>query len=85
MYHDQAMIPIKLVAFDDAVNITIGLPIIRTSPAHGTAFDITGKNMANPASMKAAILMAIKMAAAKKQKSESSPPRRTEYNERQKN
>jgi len=70
MYHDQAMIPIKLVAFDDAVNITIGIPIIRTSPAHGTAFDITGKNMANPASMKAAILMAIKMAQAKKQKSE---------------
>jgi 4-hydroxythreonine-4-phosphate dehydrogenase len=70
MYHDQAMIPIKLVAFDDAVNITIGIPIIRTSPAHGTAFDITGKNIANPASMRAAILMAIKMTAAKKQKSE---------------
>ena len=65
MYHDQAMIPIKLIAFDDAVNITIGIPIIRTSPAHGTAFDITGKNIANPASMKAAILMAIKMVKAK--------------------
>jgi 4-hydroxythreonine-4-phosphate dehydrogenase len=70
MYHDQAMIPIKLVAFDDAVNITIGIPIIRTSPAHGTAFDITGKNIANPASMKAAILMAIKMAKVKRQKTE---------------
>ncbi len=61
MYHDQAMIPIKLLAFETAVNITIGIPIIRTSPAHGTAFDITGKNIANPTSMKAAIKLAINM------------------------
>ena len=61
MYHDQGMIPVKLLAFDEAVNITIGIPIIRTSPAHGTAFDIAGKNIANPASMKSAINMAIQM------------------------
>lgn len=66
MYHDQAMIPVKLLAFEDAVNITIGLPIIRTSPAHGTAFDIAGKNIANPSSMKAAIKVAIQMAKTKK-------------------
>ncbi len=66
MYHDQAMIPVKLLAFEDAVNITIGLPIIRTSPAHGTAFDIAGKNLANPASIKAAINTAIQMAKIKK-------------------
>jgi len=62
MYHDQGMIPVKLLDFEHAVNITIGLPIVRTSPAHGTAFDIAGRNMANPASMKSAILMAIQMA-----------------------
>jgi 4-hydroxythreonine-4-phosphate dehydrogenase len=61
MYHDQGMIPIKLVAPDTAVNVTIGIPIVRTSPAHGTAFDIAGKNRANPASMKAAIKTAIDM------------------------
>jgi 4-hydroxythreonine-4-phosphate dehydrogenase len=66
MYHDQGMIPVKLLAFEDAVNITIGLPIIRTSPAHGTAFDIVGKNIADPSSMMAAITTAIKMAAVKK-------------------
>ena len=66
MYHDQGMIPIKLLAFEDAVNITIGIPIIRTSPAHGTAYEIAGKNIANPASMKAAITTAIEMANTKK-------------------
>ena len=66
MYHDQGMIPVKLLAFDEAVNITIGLPIIRTSPAHGTAFDIVGKNIADPSSMMAAITTAIKMATVKK-------------------
>jgi 4-hydroxythreonine-4-phosphate dehydrogenase len=66
MYHDQAMIPIKLLAFEKAVNITIGLPIIRTSPAHGTAFDIAGKNIADPSSTKAAIMTAIEMAKTKK-------------------
>ena len=66
MYHDQGMIPIKLLAFENAVNVTIGLPIIRTSPAHGTAFDIAGRNMANPAGMVSAITTAIQMAATKK-------------------
>jgi 4-hydroxythreonine-4-phosphate dehydrogenase len=62
MYHDQGMIPVKLLDFEHAVNITIGLPIVRTSPAHGTAFDIAGRNLANPSSMKSAILMAVQMA-----------------------
>jgi 4-hydroxythreonine-4-phosphate dehydrogenase len=66
MYHDQGMIPVKLLDFDHAVNITIGIPIIRTSPAHGTAFDIAGQNLGNPASMKSAITTAIQMAKTKK-------------------
>ena len=66
MYHDQGMIPVKLLAFDRAVNITIGIPIIRTSPAHGTAFDIADRNLADPAGMKSAITTAIQMAATKK-------------------
>ncbi|WP_373488617.1 4-hydroxythreonine-4-phosphate dehydrogenase PdxA [Blastomonas sp.] len=57
-YHDQALIPIKALHFDDAVNMTLGLPIVRTSPDHGTAFDIAGKGLANPSSMIAAIRMA---------------------------
>ena len=66
MYHDQAMIPVKLVAWDEAVNVTIGLKIIRTSPAHGTAFDIAGKGVANAASMKEAIKLAVDMAKIRK-------------------
>jgi len=66
MYHDQGMIPIKLLDFENAVNITIGIPIVRTSPAHGTAFDIAGKNLANPAGMRSAITTAIQMALTKK-------------------
>jgi 4-hydroxythreonine-4-phosphate dehydrogenase len=66
MYHDQGMIPVKLLAFDKAVNVTIGLPIIRTSPAHGTAFDIAGKNIADPSSMMEAIKVAIQMVQIKK-------------------
>src|SRR3954447_8812454 len=65
MYHDQGLIPVKLLAFDQAVNVTLGLPIIRTSPDHGTAFDIVGRNRANPGSMRAAIQMAIDMAVKK--------------------
>ncbi|MEX0776391.1 MAG: 4-hydroxythreonine-4-phosphate dehydrogenase PdxA [Phycisphaeraceae bacterium] len=61
MYHDQGLIPVKLLAFDQAVNMTLGLPIIRTSPDHGTAFDIVGKNKANPGSMKAAIRLAARL------------------------
>ena len=59
MYHDQALIPVKLLAFDRAVNLTLGLPIIRTSVDHGTAYDIVGKNRADPGSMKEAIRLAI--------------------------
>jgi len=66
MYHDQGMIPVKLLDFKRAVNITIGIPIIRTSPAHGTAFDIAGANLADATGMKSAITTAIRMAAAKK-------------------
>ncbi|MFA6134261.1 MAG: 4-hydroxythreonine-4-phosphate dehydrogenase PdxA [Phycisphaerae bacterium] len=62
MYHDQGLIPIKLLAWRDAVNLTLGLPIIRTSPDHGTAFDIAGKNKADPSSMIAAINLAIDLA-----------------------
>lgn len=58
MYHDQALIPIKTLYFDDGVNMTLGLPIIRTSPDHGTAFGIAGQNIANPGAMIAAIQMA---------------------------
>lgn len=57
-YHDQALIPLKTLYFHEAVNMTLGLPIVRTSPDHGTAFAIAGKNMANPGSMIAAIKMA---------------------------
>jgi len=74
MYHDQGMIPVKLLDFENAVNITLGLPIIRTSPAHGTAFDIAGRNIANPASIKAAIKTAIRMARAKKASEMPVPP-----------
>ena len=59
MYHDQGMLPFKTFAFDTGVNYTAGLPIIRTSPAHGTAFDIAGKNLASPDSFRQAIYLAI--------------------------
>jgi len=71
MYHDQGLIPVKLLAFDRAVNVTIGLPIIRTSPDHGTAFDIVGRNRANPGSMRAAIELAIDMAIKRHQRREA--------------
>ncbi|MGI9353620.1 MAG: 4-hydroxythreonine-4-phosphate dehydrogenase PdxA [Rhizobiaceae bacterium] len=61
MYHDQALIPAKALAFDETVNITLGLPFVRTSPDHGTAFDIAGTGKANPASLIAAMKMAAKM------------------------
>lgn len=65
MYHDQALIPLKALEVDEGVNVTLGLPIIRTSPDHGTAFDIAGKGIADPGAMMAAIGMAGKMAAAR--------------------
>lgn len=58
MYHDQALIPLKALYFDDGVNVTLGLPILRTSPDHGTAFDIAGKGLADPGAMVAAIRLA---------------------------
>lgn len=63
MYHDQGLIPLKLLDFDNAVNVTLGLPIIRTSPDHGTAFDIAGKGIADPSSMISAIKLACELAA----------------------
>lgn len=63
MYHDQALIPIKTIAFDEGVNVTLGLPFIRTSPDHGTAFDIAGKGIARPDSLVAALKLAARMAA----------------------
>ncbi|MCO5093233.1 4-hydroxythreonine-4-phosphate dehydrogenase PdxA [Bosea sp. (in: a-proteobacteria)] len=62
MYHDQALIPIKTIAFDEGVNVTLGLPFIRTSPDHGTAFDIAGKGIARPDSLCAALKLAARMA-----------------------
>jgi 4-hydroxythreonine-4-phosphate dehydrogenase len=64
MYHDQALIPIKTLAFDHAVNVTLGLPFVRTSPDHGTAFDIAGQGTADPASLIAALRLAARLAMA---------------------
>jgi len=64
MYHDQALIPIKTIAFDSAVNVTLGLPFIRTSPDHGTAYDIAGSGKADPASLVAALRLAARLASA---------------------
>jgi 4-hydroxythreonine-4-phosphate dehydrogenase len=63
MYHDQALIPIKTLAFDHAVNVTLGLPFVRTSPDHGTAFDIAGTGRADPSSLIAAIGLAARLSA----------------------
>ena len=62
MYHDQALIPIKTLDFDMGVNVTLGLPFVRTSPDHGTAFDIAGKDLANPTSLIEALKLAHQMA-----------------------
>ena len=72
MYHDQGLIPVKLLDFAGSVNLTLGLPIVRTSPDHGTAFDIVGKNKADPSSMKSAILMAAEIA--NKRRNAPAPP-----------
>ncbi|MGZ5836062.1 MAG: 4-hydroxythreonine-4-phosphate dehydrogenase PdxA, partial [Xanthobacteraceae bacterium] len=63
MYHDQALIPIKTLAFDHAVNVTLGLPFVRTSPDHGTAFDIAGAGRADPSSFIAAVKLAARLSA----------------------
>ncbi len=65
MYHDQALIPIKTLDFDGGVNVTLGLPFVRTSPDHGTAFDIAGRGVAKPDSLIAALRLAAKLAAAR--------------------
>jgi 4-hydroxythreonine-4-phosphate dehydrogenase len=69
MYHDQGLIPLKLLHFSDAVNVTLGLPIIRTSVDHGTAYDIAGKGKADASSLKAAIKLAAVMAVNRKKAS----------------
>src|SRR5688500_15218449 len=61
-YHDQGLIPVKLLAFGESVNVTLGLPIVRTSVDHGTAFDIAGRGVADPSSMVAATLLAARLA-----------------------
>jgi 4-hydroxythreonine-4-phosphate dehydrogenase len=66
MYHDQGLIAVKALAFERAVQLTLGLPAVRTSPDHGTAFDIAGKNRADPTSMREAILLAIRLARARR-------------------
>lgn len=63
MYHDQGLIPLKMVAFDQGVNLTLGLPIVRTSPDHGTAYALAGKNRADPGSLIAAIRLAARLSA----------------------
>jgi 4-hydroxythreonine-4-phosphate dehydrogenase len=63
MYHDQGLIPFKMVSFNVGVNMTLGLPIIRTSPDHGTAFNIAWKGVADPSSMIAAVKLASRLAA----------------------
>ena len=65
MYHDQGLGPLKMIGFDEGVNVTLGLPIIRTSPDHGTAFGIAGKKLASPGSMKSAIALAVQLAGKK--------------------
>jgi 4-hydroxythreonine-4-phosphate dehydrogenase len=63
MYHDQGLIPVKLVDFEEAVNVTLGLPIVRTSPDHGTAYDIAGRGIARTISMQRALSLAFEMSA----------------------
>lgn len=74
MYHDQGLIPLKMLAFDTAVNFTLGLPIIRTSPDHGTAFDIVGRNEADPGSMKEALRLACQLAGIPRHAQTPRPP-----------
>jgi len=62
MYHDQGLGPLKMISFENGVNLTLGLPFVRTSPDHGTAFDIAGQGIASCASMVAAIKLAIQLA-----------------------
>ena len=63
MYHDQGLVPLKMIAFDTGVNWTLGLPFVRMSPDHGTAYDIAGQGLADPASMESALRLAATVAA----------------------
>ena len=65
LYHDQALIPVKMLDFWGGVNITLGMPIVRTSPDHGTAFDIAGRGLARPDSLIAALRMADRISTAR--------------------
>jgi 4-hydroxythreonine-4-phosphate dehydrogenase len=76
MYHDQALIPIKTLAFDHAVNVTLGLPFVRTSPDHGTAFDIAGTGRADPTSLVAALQLAAKLSSRPRAVRDQGPRRR---------
>ncbi len=71
MYHDQALIPIKTIDFDGGVNVTLGLPFVRTSPDHGTAFGIAGKGIARADSLIAALRLAAKMAVTRRARAEA--------------
>ena len=82
MYHDQALIPVKLVHFKDAVNITLGLNIVRTSVDHGTAYDIAGKGIADYTSMKHALIMAAKISKIKKEREEKEKEKEKEKKRR---
>jgi 4-hydroxythreonine-4-phosphate dehydrogenase len=75
LYHDQALIPLKTLHFDDGVNTTLGLPIVRTSPDHGTAFDIAGRGLAEPGAMIAAIRMAASATDCRARHNHPAPPR----------
>ena len=84
MYHDQGLVPFKVLAMENGVNFTAGLPIVRTSPDHGTAFDIAGKNMASPDSFRQALYMAIDIYRNRKNDSEarSNPLRKLYFEKR---
>jgi 4-hydroxythreonine-4-phosphate dehydrogenase len=73
-YHDQGLVPVKLLAFGQAVNVTLGLPIIRTSVDHGTAFDIAGRGIADPGSLIEAVLLAAKLVAARREAASATVP-----------
>jgi 4-hydroxythreonine-4-phosphate dehydrogenase len=74
MYHDQGLVPLKMVAFENGVNWTLGLPFIRTSPDHGTAYDIAGQGKADPSSMRAALRLARRLAANRDRKRPAAGP-----------
>jgi 4-hydroxythreonine-4-phosphate dehydrogenase len=77
MYHDQGLIPVKQLGVHEAVNVTLGLPFIRTSPDHGTAYDIAKRGGADPRSMQAALTLALRLAALERRTARTSPQRRS--------